>query len=128
METVAQAGEHGDMPAKKPSRPAPTSLRKWRLHRSLTLEQVGNIVGKGAQAVHKWEVGKTPVDIETLKLLAQAYETTPDALLFDPTDEGLAQRMRAAHDVLKTLPAEEAESWLSVGRAMTAGRKPPGTN
>ena len=116
------------MPAKKPARPAPAFLRKWRLHRSLTLEQVGNIVGKGAQAVHKWEVGKTPVDLETLKLLAQAYETTPDALLFDPADDGLAQRMRAAHAVLKTLPPEDAESWIAVGRAMTAGRKPPDAN
>lgn len=124
METVAPAGEHGDMPAKKPTRPAPASLRKWRLHRSLTLEQVGNIVGKGAQAVHKWEVGKTPVDLETLKLLAQAYETTPDALLFDPADEGMAKRMRAAHDVLKTLPPEDAESWLTVGRAMGSAKKP----
>lgn len=128
METVAQAGDDDDMPAKKPARPAPAFLRKWRLHRSLTLEQVGNIVGKGAQAVHKWEVGKTPVDLETLKLLAQAYETTPDALLFDPADDSLAQRMRAAHDVLKTLPPEDAESWIAVGRAMTAGRKPPDAN
>lgn len=128
METVAQAGDDDDMPAKKPARPAPAFLRKWRLHRSLTLEQVGNIVGKGAQAVHKWEVGKTPVDLETLKLLAQAYETTPDALLFDPADDGLAQRMRAAHAVLKTLPPEDAESWIAVGRAMTAGRKPPDAN
>lgn len=128
METVAQAGDDDDMPAKKPARPAPAFLRKWRLHRSLTLEHVGNIVGKGAQAVHKWEVGKTPVDLETLKLLAQAYETTPDALLFDPADDGLAQRMRAAHAVLKTLPPEDAESWIAVGRAMTAGRKPPDAN
>lgn len=128
METVASTGEHDDMPAKKPARQPPTTLRKWRLHRSLTLEQVGNIVGKGAQAVHKWEVGKTPVDLETLKLLAQVYETTPDALLFDPADDSLAQRMRAAHDVLKTLPPEDAESWIAVGRAMTAGRKPPDAN
>lgn len=113
-----------DMPASHPSRPAPVTLRKWRTHRALTLEQVANMVGRGAQAVHKWETGKTPVDIEALKLLAQAYGTTPDALLFDPADEDLIRRMRAAHDVLKTLPPGDADSWLSVGRAMSATGKP----
>lgn len=123
MDAFAHQSDDGGMPARKPDRPAPTTLRKWRLHRRLTLEQVGNILGKGTQAVHKWETGKTPVDIETLKLLARAYETTPDALLFDPADEDLISRMRAAHEVLKSLPSDQAESWLSVGRAMASTGK-----
>lgn len=124
MDTFADRPDDDGMPAHKPTRPAPVTIRKWRLHRSLTLEQVGNIIGKGAQAVHKWEVGKTPVDIETLKLLAQVYDTTPDALLFEPADEALVRRMREAHEVLKNLPEQQAESWISVGRAMTPTGKP----
>lgn len=123
MDTVPDASDDGGMPARKPDRPAPTTLRKWRLHRALTLEQVGNIVGKGAQAVHKWETGKTPVDIETLKTLAQIYGTTPDALLFDPSDEALVAKMRQAHEVLKTLPHDQADQWLGVGRAMASTGK-----
>lgn len=127
METFGPDADDGAMPAKKPSRPAPVTLRKWRLHRGLTLEQVGNIVGKGAQAVHKWEVGKTPVDLETLKLLAQAYETSPDALLHDPADEALIARMSEAYRLLKTLPSQEVETWLATGRAMARGAAPPDT-
>lgn len=125
METVAGQSEHGDMPAKKPSRPAPATLRKWRLHRSLTLEHVGNIVGKGAQAVHKWDVGKTPVDLETLKLLAAAYDTSPGALLHDPADEALIRGMEEAYGLLKTLPSQDVETWLATGRAMAKGAQPP---
>lgn len=113
------------MPQRKPPRSAPTTLRKWRLHHGLTLEQVGNIIGRGPQAVHKWETGKTPVDLETLKLLAKAYDTTPDALLFEPAEGELAHRMRAAHDILKLLPSDDAERWLGVGMAMTGKRSEP---
>lgn len=106
------------MPAKKPLREAPTTLRKWRLFRGLTLEQVGNIVGVGPQAVHKWEVGKSPVDLDILKLLAQAYGTSPEALLMEPHQGSLVERMRRAHEVLTKLPADQAEQWLGVGAVM----------
>lgn len=125
METLTPRPHHAAMPAKKPNRPAPTSLRKWRLYRDLTQEQVGNIVGVGFQAVHKWEVGKTPVNLEILKLLAKAYNTTPDALLFDPSEGELVERMRRAHGVLKTLPSDQADQWLGVGAAMAAPLRPP---
>jgi transcriptional regulator with XRE-family HTH domain len=123
MDAGVSEGEHDDMPAKKPARPAPTTLRKWRLHSRLTLEQVGNIVGKGAQAVHKWETGKTPVDIETLKLLAQAYGTSAGALLHDPADEALIRRMEEAYGLLKTIPADDVETWLATGRALAKPSK-----
>jgi transcriptional regulator with XRE-family HTH domain len=76
------------------------------------------MIGVGPQAVHKWETGKTPVELETLKLLAQCYNTTPDALLFSPNDGHLIERMRRAHEVLKRLPAPRADQWLGVGQAM----------
>ncbi len=116
------------MPAKKPERDAPTTLRKWRLHRGLTLEQVGNIVGRGTQAVHKWEVGKTPVDLETLKLLARAYDTSPDALLHDPADSHLIERMREAYDLLRRMPDRTAGTWLEAGRAMAPPPTDPGAD
>ena len=105
----------------KSFRQAPTSLRRWRDHRGLTLEQVGNIVGVGPQAVHKWEQGKTPVNLETLRLLAQVYETTPSELLFDPADAETHKRMQRAYEVLRSLPADHADRWLDVGRIMADG-------
>ena len=107
--------------AKKPARTAPLTVRQWREHRGLTLEQVANIIGVGAQAVHKWETGKTPLEIEKLKLLAKIYDTTPDALLYPPDEGELVEQMRRAHDILKKLPRDSAERWLGVGEEM----KPP---
>ena len=84
----------------------------------MTLEQVANIIGVGPQAIHKWETGKTPLDVEKLKILAEIYDTTPDALLYDPAAGELVQRMRRAFDVLKRLPPERAEQWLGVGEGL----------
>jgi transcriptional regulator with XRE-family HTH domain len=107
------------MPAKQlAERPAASTLKRWRLHRGLTQEQVANRMGVGPQAVHKWEAGKTPVDIEKLRLLAQIYDTTPDALLYDPIEGQLIEKMRRAYQVLNRLPPASAEKWLGVGEDM----------
>lgn len=104
-------------------RTPPVSLRNWRNFRGLTLEQVANILGVGPQAVHKWETGKTPVDLDRLHQLAKIYQTTADALLFDPHEGELVKKMRLAHLVLVSLPAEKAEDWLRVGQAMAGTEK-----
>ena len=106
------------MPAKRKQHPAPEFLRKWRLSKNLTLEQVGNIIGVGSQAVHKWEVGKTPLNYETLKLLASAYQTDVAGLLFDPDDPVMSERVKRAVDVLKKIPSCSVETWLAAGQAM----------
>jgi transcriptional regulator with XRE-family HTH domain len=119
LESASGEAENGSMPAKQASpRPAASTLKQWRLYRGLTQEQVANRMGVGPQAVHKWEAGKTPVDIEKLRLLAEIYETTPDALLYDPVEGELVERMRRAYHVLKRLPATSADKWLGVGEDM----------
>jgi transcriptional regulator with XRE-family HTH domain len=106
------------MPAKKPPRPAPDFLRRWRLYRDLTLEQVGNMIGVGPQAVHKWETGKTPVELETLKLLARVYGTSPAGLLFDPEDPTISEQVRRAVEIMKALAPETRDLWIASGQAM----------
>ena len=118
MVSACPMADAAGMPAAKPRRPAPDFLRKWRLFRALTLEQVANIVGVGPQAVHKWEVGKSPVEYETLKLLAAAYNTTVVGLLGDPADPALSDRVRQAVELLKILPSDRADIWLKTGEAM----------
>ena len=99
------------------------TLRAWRNMRGLTLEQVGNILGVGPQAVHKWETGKTPVDLKRLRQLAEIYGTTADAILFAPTEGELVERMRQAHHILTNLPPDKAADWLSVGQAMAPEKR-----
>lgn len=119
LESGAGRFNNGGMPAKQlAERPAASTLKRWRLHRGLTQEQVANKMGVGPQAVHKWEAGKTPVDIEKLRLLAEIYETTPDALLYDPMEGQLIEKMRRAYQVLSRLSPTSAEKWLGVGEDM----------
>ena len=107
------------MPARKPPRPAPDFLRRWRLYRDMTLEQVGNLIGVGPQAVHKWETGKTPVELETLKLLARAYGTSTAGLLFDLEDPAISDQVRQAVEIIKALRPETRDLWIASGKAMT---------
>lgn len=110
--------------SRKPASPQPT-LKAWRKYRRLTLEQVGNILGITAQAVHKWEAGKVPVTLENLALLAQVYQTEPAMLLFMPDEAHLEERYRRAHFVLSSLDAPRAARWLDMGEDLAALPAPP---
>ena len=115
------------MPRQKAPRIAPRTLRQWREFRGLTLEQVGGIVGRGASTVHKWEMGKTPVDLEILELLSRAYQAEPAALLFPPETGSMVQRMRVAWRILATADSETAQKWLDIGATLVpaAAVEPP---
>lgn len=123
METSRGSVEDWGMPAKKPqTQPQPT-LRAWRGYRNLTLEQVGNMIGKGPQAIHKWEMGKVPVTLDNLRLLAQAYQTEPARLLAMPEEGELVDRLARAQAVMLAMEAERTERWLGMGEDL-AGLEP----
>lgn len=104
------------MPAKRqPNRSPETTLRQWRDYRRLTLEQVANMIGKGPQAIHKWEAGKVPVTLATLRLLSGAYDASPEALLSPPPDAPMVEKLARVRDVLEALPEEQAARWLAMG-------------
>lgn len=63
------------------------------------------------------------MNLETLRLLAEVYGTSPDALLFEPSEGEMVERLRQAADVLKKLPAKQASHWLEVGSAMVEGNQ-----
>ncbi len=50
-------------------------IREKRKEQSLTQEQLANLLGVSATAVHKWEKGVTYPDITTLPALARALKT-----------------------------------------------------
>lgn len=102
--------------------PMPT-LRAWRESLGLSRQAVANIIGTLSQAegnidqatVAKWESGETAVRYTDLKLLAEAYGTTPDRLLFDPGDNLTPELMRRAHSILTTKDKSALEAWLANG-------------
>lgn len=57
------------------------NLKKFRLKRELTQEQLADILGVSAQAVSRWENGTTYPDITLLPTIASYYEITLDELM-----------------------------------------------
>ena len=59
----------------------PENLRKYRLLKSLTQEDVAEYLGITAQSVSKWERGESYPDISFLPALANIFETSVDLLI-----------------------------------------------
>lgn len=57
------------------------NLKKFRLNRELTQEQLADIFGVSAQAVSRWENGLTYPDITLLPAVASYFEITLDELI-----------------------------------------------
>lgn len=59
----------------------PENLKKYRLSKNLTQEDVAEYLGLTAQSVSKWERGESYPDITFLPALANIFETSIDLLI-----------------------------------------------
>ena len=59
----------------------PANLKKYRMQKDLTQEDVAEFLGITAQSVSKWERGESFPDITFLPALANIFETSVDLLL-----------------------------------------------
>ena len=59
----------------------PENLKKYRLLKNLTQEDVAEYLGIAAQSVSKWERGESYPDITFLPALANIFETSVDLLI-----------------------------------------------
>lgn len=104
-------------------------IKKARLERGLTQEELGNLVGVQKSAIAKYESGRV-VNIKrsTLQKLAQALCLKPSSLVGDaehvqkgkPTadDDGLSDDMKQLIEKIKTLPADKVEMLLQVAKSI----------
>ena len=79
-------------------------IREKRKEQSLTQEQLANLLGVSATAVHKWEKGTTYPDITTLPALARVLKTDLNTLLSfqdDLTDEEIARFVGELKDMVE---------------------------
>ncbi len=58
----------------------PLLLKQARLSNDLTLEQLGNMVGRSKQYLNQVEKGKIRLSYELAVKIAKALGTTPDAI------------------------------------------------
>ena len=63
-----------------------TNMRKERLERGLSIQEVSKSIGVHPNAVSRWETGKTEPNSSNLISLCKLYDCTPEYLL-DMTDE-----------------------------------------
>ena len=78
------------------------NLRKLRLEKKLTQEQVAEKLGVSAQSVSRWETGATFPDVMMLPEISKLYGVLVDDLFKDPTGygvyENLAGRLLAVYE------------------------------
>ncbi len=63
-----------------------TNMRKERLERGLSIQEVAESLNVHPNAVSRWETGKTEPTASNLIALCKLYDVTPEYLL-DMTDE-----------------------------------------
>ncbi len=80
------------------------NLKKFRLAKGLTQEQIAEKLNVNAQTVSRWECGTTLPDVLTLPVLAKLYEVTVDdfykknSVAYDNYAQRLASVYEQSHD------------------------------
>lgn len=91
-----------------------TIIRKYRLQKNLTQEEVARRLGVTAPAVNKWEKGNSMPDITLLSPIARLLDITLDTLLSytdSLSDEQANRIIVTAHKKLKNEPFDMVFSW-----------------
>lgn len=102
-------------------------IKRLRLERGMTMEQVANIVGVGKSTVRKWETGMIAnMGRDKISRLAGALGTTPADLMgwdeppkpiLSPSEPKLTERDELLLQLFKQLPDEAQKMYLEVLRA-----------
>ena len=92
-----------------------TIIREKRKELSLTQEQLADLLGVSAPAVHKWEKGTTYPDITTLPALARVLHTDPNTLLSFQEDLTAEEIARFTNDLDRLIREEGYEAAFQRG-------------
>ena len=90
-------------------------IREKRKELSLTQEQLADLLGVSAPAVHKWEKGTTYPDITTLPALARVLHTDLNTLLSFQEDLTAEEIARFTNDLDKMIREEGYEAAFQRG-------------
>lgn len=93
-------------------------LRLWRTKKNLSLEEVGELLGKKHSTVSRWERGRTAINIVDLEALADVYGISPADLLTDPRLVARAIGLDRADKILSQLDESDRADWLRNGERL----------
>ena len=78
------------------------NIRRYRKERSLTQEQLAEVLGVTTGAVYKWEAGLSLPELAMLMELADFFDTSVDALLgYEMKDNGLSSTIERLYAAMK---------------------------
>lgn len=92
-------------------------IKKFRTEKSITQEQLGELVGVSTQAVSKWERGGAP-DIELLPALSQALGVSIDALF---GNDDRSETLKLAHKLSRMSDKEAYRYAFGICWALEVG-------
>ncbi len=101
------------------------NLKKFRLAKGLTQEQVAEKLNVNAQTVSRWECGTTLPDVLTLPELARLYEVTVDdfykknSVAYDNYAQRLASVFEDTHDIEDFIRADAEFKKLIKSNSLT---------
>ena len=94
-------------------------IRKARLDKGMSQEELGDILGIQKSAVAKYENGRvTNIKRQTLQKLSDVLDIPPHELIYE---EELPDNVRQLVQFAKSVPEEKAEMVLRVMRSIVEG-------
>lgn len=67
------------------------NLKTLRIRKKLSQEQIGKVVGKGLNAVYRWERGDSEPTLKDISRLATFFDIPVDVLLFQDVSQPYAE-------------------------------------
>ena len=87
-------------------------FQEYRLKNKLTQNQVAELTGLEPRHISQIERGLSKGSIDTLLKLCNAYQITPDIILYDLLDENLKNNVTIYEENFKKLSQRDKESIL----------------
>ena len=86
--------------------------QEYRLKNNLTQNQVAELTGLAPRHISQIERGLSKGSIDTLIKLCNAYQITPDVILYDLLDENIKKSVSISDEDFKNLSKRDKESIL----------------
>ena len=93
-------------------------VKAWMKLKGYTQRKLAEALDMSEPSVSKWLNGKVNMTLSQFVRVAEILETTPESLLFDPSELDMSQRYKEAAALAASLDAGAFDAWINAGKAM----------